>query len=388
MRRLRKALVAIAVVVSALAVGTVAWAYWGAQGSGVASATVATLDAPAQPVATPTSGSNPVQVTWNGVSAPNGGDVDGYFVERNDGSSWSAACGSSPASLLLATPTACDDTVPASGTYTYRVTAVFRSWSSTSDASDPVTVQLDITPPTTDAPIVTAANTFGTSPLFVTNETLNVTDNAADTGGSGLQSVAYYYCDSVPATCTAANGTALGSSTDVAHSFPITWATPLPADGTYRIVAVATDNAANVGVASSPATITIDTAGATASTPSADAAVKFGTNPMFVKNESVSLTDNAADGLGSGVQSVAYSFCTDNGSGGCAGGSTQIGSSSNAGSNFAVNWNTPLPTDGTYRITAVATDNLGTAGSASNATLVAVDKTPPAVSRPTVNGHS
>jgi hypothetical protein len=379
----------VALVVSAVAVGTVAWAYWGTHGTGSASAATATLNAPPKPVATPTSGSNPVHVTWSpGVVAPNGGAVDGYLVERNDGSGWSDACGSSSSLLLAGSSVACDDTVPASDTYTYRVTAIYNSWSSTSDASDAVVVQLDTIPPTTDAPIVTAAHIFGTSPLFVTNEVLNITDNAADTGGSGLQSVAYYYCDSVPASCTAANGTPLGSSTDVANSFPITWATPLPADGTYRIVAVATDNATNVGDASSPATITIDTAGPSANAPGADAAVKFGTNPMFVNDESVSLTDSATDGLGSGVQSVAYFSCADNGSGGCTGGSTQIGSSSSSGANYAVTWTTPLPSDGTYRITAVATDNLGTAGSTSNATLVAVDKTPPAVSRPTVNGHS
>ena len=98
---------------------------------------------------------------------------------------------------------------------------------------------------------------------------------------------------------------------------------------------------------------------------------------MFVNDETVSLTDNAGDGTGSGVQSVSYSYCTDDGAGGCAGSTTLIGSSSNSGGNFAVNWNTPLPSDATYRITAVATDNLGTAGNTSSATLVAVDKTPP-----------
>ncbi len=102
----------------------------------------------------------------------------------------------------------------------------------------------------------------------------------------------------------------------------------------------------------------------------------------------MSLTDSAADGTGSGVQSVAYSYCTDNGAGGCAGSSTSIGSSNTAAGSYSVTWSSPLPADGTYRITAVATDNLGTAGATSSAKLIAVDKTPPAVSRPTVNGNS
>jgi hypothetical protein len=389
MKRLRKSLFFGGVVIAAIAVGTVAWAYWAAPGAGTASATVATLATPATPTATPTAGSNPVHVTWSpGVIAPDGGAVDGYYVEHNDGSSWTAACNSSSSSLLAASPASCDDTVTATGTYTYRVIAVWRSWNSTSAVSAPVFVQLDTIPPTTDAPGVTAANTFGTSPLFVTNETLHLTDNAVDTGGSGVASVEYSYCTDNGAGGCADALTSLGSSSSSAGNWPVTWATPLPADGTYRIVAVATDNANNVGVPSSATLIAVDSSGPTASAPGADAAVKFGTNPMFVNDENISLTDSAGDGSGSGVQSVTYSYCTDDGAGGCAGGSTVIGSSASSAGSFATPWTAPLPTDGTYRITAVATDNLGNAGSTSSATLVAVDKTPPAISRPIVNGHS
>ena len=389
MKRLRKSLFFGGAVIAAVAIATVAWAYWAAPGTGSASATVTTLATPATPTATPTAGSNPVHVTWSpGVIAPDLGAVDGYYVQHNDGSGWTAACSSSAASLLNASPASCDDTVTATGTYTYRVIAVWRSWNSTSAASSPVDVQLDNIPPTTDAPGVTAANTFGTSPLYVTNETLNLTDNAADTGGSGVASVAYSYCTDNGAGGCADALTPIDASSSSAGNWPVTWATPLPADGTYRIVAVATDNANNVGVPSSATLIGVDSSGPTASAPGADAVVKFGSNPMYVNNENVTLTDNAADGVGSGVQTVTYSYCTDNGAGGCAGSSTVIGASANSGGSFATTWNAPLPTDGTYRITAVATDNLGNAGSTSSATLVAVDKTPPAVTRPIVNGHS
>ena len=236
-------------------------------------------------------------------------------------------------------------------------------------------VVLDSTPPTVSAPIVTASNTSGTNPLFVSNENLQLTDNAADSG-SGVQSVAYFWCAG-NSSCTSATWSPLGSSNDGVDNYPVTWTTPLPADGQYSIVAVGTDNANNVSDPSSATLITVDATGAVASTPGANASVKFGTNPMYVDNEAVNLTDNPSDGAGSGVQSVAYFVCADNGSGGCAGAATQIASSSNAGSNYAVTWNSPLPADGVYRITAVATDNLGNAGTSSAATLVAVDTDTP-----------
>jgi hypothetical protein len=389
MKRLGKSLLFGGAVLAAVAIATVAWAYWATHGTGSTATSTATLAAPVTPTVTPTSGSNPVHVAWSpGVVAPDGGNVDGYYVQRNNGSAWANACGSSPASLLSGATTSCDDTVPASDTYTYRIIAIFNSWTSTSASSAPTVIQLDIIPPTTDAPGVTAANTFGTNPLFVTNETLHLTDNAADTGGSGVASVEYSYCTDNGAGACADALTSIGVSSTSAGNWPFTWNTPLPADGTYRIVAVATDGANNIGDPSSATRITVDSAGATASAPGASAAVTFGTNPKYVKDETVSLTDSPADGTGSGVQSVTYSYCTDDGAGGCVGSSTVIGFSTTSAGGFAVPWNTPLPSDATYRITAVATDKLGTAGNPSSATLVAVDKTPPAVSRPTVNGHS
>lgn len=82
-------------------------------------------------------------------------------------------------------------------------------------------------------------------------------DNA---GGSGLASVSYYYCPSAAGSCTAGNGTLIGSSSSSPYSF--TWASQ-PADGSYNVVANAVDLAGNA--ASNVATTTVDNTAITVS---------------------------------------------------------------------------------------------------------------------------
>ena len=117
-----------------------AWAYWTADGTGTASATVGSLTAPTSVVGTVTPGNADVAVTWTGMTTPSGGAVDGYYVERYLGSVPSPACASSPTSLLPSAPTSCSDLDVPDGAYTYKVTAVFSSWTATSAASSLVTV--------------------------------------------------------------------------------------------------------------------------------------------------------------------------------------------------------------------------------------------------------
>lgn len=87
------------------------------------------------------------------------------------------------------------------------------------------------------------AATSGTFDVVVqvTNGT-PLTDAAAD-GGSGVKTVNYYYCPGFTGTCT--NGTIIGSSSTAGNDYLFTW-TGQPANGAYRIVAVATDNVSNV----------------------------------------------------------------------------------------------------------------------------------------------
>ncbi|MGX5714794.1 hypothetical protein [Arthrobacter sp. MAHUQ-56] len=110
-------------------------AYWAAYGKGSATAAVATLLPPTNLVVTAGSGST-VAVSWTGSA---GAVVPaGYYVTRTSGSTTTAACGSSASSLV--TGTSCSDASVPDGTFQYRVTAVYRSWTAASGASGAVTV--------------------------------------------------------------------------------------------------------------------------------------------------------------------------------------------------------------------------------------------------------
>jgi hypothetical protein len=144
--RSRLALVFVAAAGVMLAVSIGVFAYWTSSGTGTASAGIGTLAAPDHVTATNAPpGSGTVHVTWDGVDAPLG-TVDGYYVVRNDGSGATAACGTSRS--VLTSATSCSDENVPNGTYAYRVTVVYRSWTAESDESNSLTVVNDTTAPT------------------------------------------------------------------------------------------------------------------------------------------------------------------------------------------------------------------------------------------------
>ena len=155
---------ATAGIVSAVA-GTTALATWSLPGTGTTTAAAGTLAAPTGVSGSSVPGSGAVTVSWTAVAAPDGGVVDGYVVERLQGATASPACGSSASSPLPPAPTSCSDAVSVAGTYVYRVTARFRTWSATSAASGNVSVVLDVTPPT--AVSITRAGTSPTASATV-----------------------------------------------------------------------------------------------------------------------------------------------------------------------------------------------------------------------------
>ena len=110
---------------SLLAAG--AFAYWSNTGQANASALLATLSAPAISSATP--GAQTVALTWSAVTPPAGGTVE-YFVAR-DGGAPGSGC---PSSSVHSTALSCTDTGMSIGTHEYTVTAVWRTWTSTSTA--------------------------------------------------------------------------------------------------------------------------------------------------------------------------------------------------------------------------------------------------------------
>src|SRR5204863_548605 len=105
----------------------VATAFFGTTGAGHAAATLGTLSAPTP---TATAGAGTVALTWAAVSPPSGSDTVSYYVRR-DGAN---AGGNCPTQASPSTATSCTDSGLSAGTYQYMVTAVWRSWSATSNS--------------------------------------------------------------------------------------------------------------------------------------------------------------------------------------------------------------------------------------------------------------
>jgi IPT/TIG domain/Quinohemoprotein amine dehydrogenase, alpha subunit domain III len=122
----------VLVLIAALAASTAAWAYWAAKSSGSATGKVGALSSPT--VSGATGGAESVALSWSSVSAPGSGPVK-YYVSR-DGSTPSGTC---PTSSAPSTVTSCTDTDVSAGEHSYTVTAVWRSWSSTSSAKSATT---------------------------------------------------------------------------------------------------------------------------------------------------------------------------------------------------------------------------------------------------------
>ena len=103
-----------------------AFAYFTHAGGGTAAAAVTTLAAPTISTATPATGGT-VTLTWGAVTAPDGGTVT-YYVTRNGG----LPAESCPDVNGPEAVTTCTDSGLAPGTYEYKVTAVWQTWSKTS----------------------------------------------------------------------------------------------------------------------------------------------------------------------------------------------------------------------------------------------------------------
>ncbi len=131
-RRRLPLLVAVAI---ALATMTNADAYWTSSGSGSGGSQAGNLDAPANLTATPSLGGI-VALSWSEVTPPAGGSGSmTYYVTRDGG----APGGDCPTSASPALVLSCTDVGLAPGPYSYTVTAVWRTWTATSDP-EPVTV--------------------------------------------------------------------------------------------------------------------------------------------------------------------------------------------------------------------------------------------------------
>lgn len=103
--------------------------------------------------------------------------------------------------------------------------------------------------------ISTGASTSFNVSVKVTTSANALSDSAADAGGSGVASVSYYYCTGFAATCPSTGRTLIGTST-TPGTFALAW-TGQPSNGSYTVVAVATDNVGNVGATSPGTPVTV-----------------------------------------------------------------------------------------------------------------------------------
>jgi hypothetical protein len=138
-RSMRVVLLVVTVLALVVSNALPASAYWGAAGTGSATATTATLASPVG-VAVPETATTNVAVSWTaGVTGGGVIGATGYYVTRTAGTTSGPACNSSPTKLIE--PVECTDIAVSAGSYSYAVTAVFGSWTATSEASAFVTVE-------------------------------------------------------------------------------------------------------------------------------------------------------------------------------------------------------------------------------------------------------
>ena len=206
--------------------------FTGTSASASASTTVGAL--PATTV-TATAAAGTVTLTWTPVSAPAGATVS-YYVTRAGGT----VGGNCPSSAAGATAnTSCTDSGLSKGSYSYTITAIWRSWTSTSAAA-PVTVlsgplkQFVVTAPasatagTAFSVTLTAQDAAGNTVVAYTGaQTIGFSGPSNSPGGaaplypasvsfaSGVGTASVTLYDAQTTTVTATQGSASGASASI-----------------------------------------------------------------------------------------------------------------------------------------------------------------------------
>jgi len=261
--------VALAVLAGGLLGVTMAWALFSA--TSAAEANTFTADALPQgstPTATVTpANSATVTITFAQAHTTTGNvAITNYVLNRypTPGAGTSVGSCSAPSGGTVT----CTDT-PGNGTWQYTDTPVYDSWVGTASAESTAVV-VDTTTPAASAPVVSATLTYGTNPIWVntkTGENVTLTDAPTDVGGTGVASVAYYYCPSSAGSCTSGTPWVSIGSSSTGPNWSVSWAS-LPADATYNLVAVATGDNTSVSPVSTATLTGVDSTPPTVSTPS------------------------------------------------------------------------------------------------------------------------
>ncbi|MFZ0324397.1 MAG: hypothetical protein WAN48_09735 [Actinomycetes bacterium] len=369
--------------VLAVAGASLAWANWSGDGPGVGAASVDTLAAPT--TVTVSSSLSTVSVSWSSVSAPTG-SLTGYFVTRYAGSVALPACGTDPGTpATFVAGTSCTDLGVGDGTYTYKVTAVFRSWTATSIDSNVVTVVGDSTLPSQTvmlSPGAVNASLVGTTVYFRSAAAGSFGVSATVTDGqSGPASATFPAVTAsgwLHAAETVTVGSSAGSSTTYSSSSN-TWNPGAATPGTYTIVGR-------------------DASGNTVGT-----SLSFSADDTAPTGGSLSVNGAAATGAGSTSTARAaftiggrVDYASDTGSGVAT--SVLVRESATLSNGTCGAFATPVVITGTpaqsglttgcYRYTLTGTDRVGNASSVT--TVVRYDTTAPtqAVTMSSANGAS
>lgn len=400
----------IALAVGALLAGNAAaFGFWSVTADyGAGHHAVATADSlPTGPtptaVASPVANSATVGLSFS-TSATTAGSraITTYTIGRY------ATGASSPTSRFSCTPPAggftCTD-APGDGSWQYSVSAVIPGsvWTGAEGPkSAPVIIDTtapsaSMTFPVSGTALTAAAWSAGctTAPFDVMSSICGTATDPGSSASGVSQVLVSIQSTSGPTNLKYWNGAGgfdrVAEHREPAALFGANWrlafaAGSFPADGTYAIRAYATDAAANTQGSASMSTVTIDTTAPAVPAPGVAGTATFGSNPVFVSNQALTLTAAATDAT-AGVHAVAYYFCPA-ASGSCpVDTGTAIGTSTAAAGSYSVFWGPPLPAEGPYRIVAVATDRAGNVSGASTATFMTIDTTAPTVARPTVNGR-
>jgi hypothetical protein len=106
------------------------------------------------------------------------------------------------------------------------------------------------------SPSVTSASSSSFNVTVFVSNGFTLTDTATD-AGSGVKSVAYYYCSGFTGACSSSTGgsTLIGTST-TGPNYSVTWNSQ-PSTGPYRVVAVGLDNVNNKLDASSATPVSV-----------------------------------------------------------------------------------------------------------------------------------
>ncbi|HZQ04091.1 MAG TPA: Ig-like domain-containing protein, partial [Gaiellaceae bacterium] len=232
----------------------------------------------------------------------------------------------------------------ADGTYTIKYFSVDRVGNSEPVETASTQIRIDKTSPT--------ASTLSALPAAIENgQTLSA--SATDGGPSGIASVAYYECPGT--SCTPS--TLIGSSS-AGPNYSLTWSSQ-PADGSYQVLARASDAAGNT-LDSAKQTVTVDN-----TAPSVTQ-----TDPGANLRGTVSIGATASDGGGSGIATVALQRSPAG-----AGTWATIGTASSTP--YSVSFDTTAVSDGLYDFRAIATDNAGNQTTSATVTSRRVDNTAP-----------